>query len=770
MMQEWPGTPVGAPSAAPAAPPQAQWPGQPVSAPQAAPRRPQAAPRPASAPAPQTAPLNNLGITDAEERDALIYQGYTPEQADREMEYRRAGNGEAAMFSPEEEAANVQRRGAEDHALDRFQNRNSIDPTRAIREPWLLGEPIYMPRDEATGDVQTADGAYPLTTYPGLRTVEGGMQAFDPASHAYYAVTPEQAATIQARARQSQEERQARVNRESDPKYQAEYAAAQAGADNVPAWLANLAHGDTLGGLTYAVGASNFLDPMTEGIDRNLASQAGRDAWRDQIDALVAKDPVGSVGMQMVGGLLTPGVKGSGDWISGATGAARTGRAAVVGGGYGMASGVLNSEGDVLKDGLLGGAVGATTGGLLDLGVRSAVSGAAARAQRGSASRRLSRQGVQLTPGQMLQDTPVIGGMIRGLEDGASGVPLAGSAIQGARNEGIDSLNRVAVNRTLAPVGGELPDKVATGYEAVQYAQQFLGRKYEDLLPRITARMDDQFRQDIDGILSQADLELPADLASRLRAIVGGERVLQRAADGEVFTGEEFKKVENTLRLLTERYSRSQDVDQQAIADMLVDTRTAFSEMLARSNPFEADELRAINTGWANLSRVQRAAGGTAAVGREGQFTPGELAVATLQGATQGQRGRGGALMQDLARDAKAALPNTIGDSGTATRGAVTGLLGGAAVGALNPMLAVPVIATATLYSKPAQAALNAIYRATDRQSASSALAELQKFAGRNPALQEYYADAARYLQGAFQGPSPTTAPEARGLLTPTRQ
>lgn len=715
---------------------------------------------PAQAPA-----LNDLGITDAEERDALIAQGYSPEQA---AAFLYDPGMAPAQFTPEEEQANIQRRGAEDHALDRFQNRANIDPFRAISEPWLLNPPRYLGGEpdgiDSNGDM--------VITRPGVLDLGGGrFEIYDEASDAMYPATAAQVDVYRSRARQSQKERQARVTRESDPKYQAEYAAAQAGAENVPKWLANLVHGDTLGGLTYAVGASNFLAPMTEGIGRELASQAGRDAWRDQMDALIADDPTGSIGMQMLGGLLTPGVKGSGDWIGGATGAARTGRAAVVGGGYGALSGVLNAEGDAgdrIGAGLLGGGVGAATGGLLDLGFRRSASGALARAETGNASRRLSRQGVRLTPGQMLQDTPIIGGMIRGLEDGASGIPLAGSAIQGARNEGIDSLNRVAVNRALSPVGGSLPDKVATGYEAVQYAQQFLGRKYDDLLPRITARMDDQFRADIDGILSQADLELPADLASRLRAIVGGDRVLARAADGETFTGEEFKKVENTLRLLTDRYSRSQDVDQQAIADMLVDTRTAFSEMLARSNPFEADELRAINTGWANLSRVQRAAGGTAAVGREGQFTPSELAVATLQGATQGQRGRGGALMQDLARDAKAALPNTIGDTGTATRGAVTGLLGGVAVGALNPHLAIPVIAAATLYSKPAQVALNAIYRATDRQSAFSALAELQRFAGRNPALQEYYADAARYLQGAFQGPSPATTPEATGLLSPT--
>lgn len=70
-------------------------------APQQAPNPARAAPsrpRPASSPmaGPQAAPaarLNDLGITDAQERDALIYQGYTPEQADAEMAQRRGDMG-----------------------------------------------------------------------------------------------------------------------------------------------------------------------------------------------------------------------------------------------------------------------------------------------------------------------------------------------------------------------------------------------------------------------------------------------------------------------------------------------------------------------------------------------------------------------------------------------------------------------------------------------------------------------------------------------------
>lgn len=213
MQQAWQQAPVVG-GAAPA-PAWAQAPAidAPAPARPTAPRR-QAAPAPApmrpQAPAAPAPVLNDLGITDAEERDALIYQGYSPEQADREMEYRRAGNGDAAMFSPEETAANVQMQGAQDHAQDRYDNRAAIDPTLLVRSPWLTGQPTYMPR-EATGQYEQDGQSAPITAYPALRTVDGRTQAFDEASHAYYDVTPEQVATIQGRLSAEQKERISRA-------------------------------------------------------------------------------------------------------------------------------------------------------------------------------------------------------------------------------------------------------------------------------------------------------------------------------------------------------------------------------------------------------------------------------------------------------------------------------------------------------------------------------------------------------------------------------
>ena len=190
--------------------------------------------------------------------------------------------------------------------------------------------------------------------------------------------------------------------------------------------------------------------------------------------------------------------------------------------------------------------------------------------------------------------------------------------------------------------------------------------------------------------------------------------------------------------------------------------------MIARQNPAQADRLRQINEGYANLVRVERAAGSTASQATEGVFSPTQLGVAAAQGAGRSSRANEGALLQDLAVAGRNVLPSRIGDSGTATRGAITGLLAGGAA-FVNPVVAIPTIAaTIGAYSKPAQTALNAVYRATDRQSATSALGELQQYAARNPALQSHYEAAARHLQDAFGSPSQGQEPRASGLLSPT--
>jgi hypothetical protein len=557
------------------------------------------------------------------------------------------------------------------------------------------------------------------------------------------------------------------------PEFMAEYEASLAGAENVPAWLANLSQGNSLGLVGEAVAGINYLAPFTEGVDRGTAYEAGRQAWRDRQANLLREDPLGTVGMQLLGGLATPGLKGSGDWIGGATGAQRIGRASAVGAGYGGAAGIIGSDeadlGSRVSGGLLGAGTGAASAGLLDAGAQKAFAGSAARLTSPSPQRVLSREGVQLTPGQMLEPTPVIGPMLRGIEDGASSIPLLGSTIQGARNEGVESFNIAALNRALAPIGQSLPRSSRPGYSAVEEVQGRLSRAYDDVLPQVSAQLDQPLYDDIARVLDDAAAEMPEDRLAQLTKVLQN-RVFRNIEESDAtISGEQFKRIESELGALARQYRTANDPSIVSFGEAVTGIQNAVREMIARQNPQQAARLRQINEGYANLVRVERAAGSGPAQAADGVFSPTQLGVAVRQGSSRSAAGRGDGLLQDLAVAGRQVLPSRVGDSGTATRGAVTGLLGGGALGAVNPMLAVPVIAGAVTYSKPAQKALNAIYRATDRQTAESALGELQRFAARNPALQPYYQAAAEVVLHAFQRQSPEPAPARAGLLSPTR-
>lgn len=465
---------------------------------------------------------------------------------------------------------------------------------------------------------------------------------------------------------------------------------------------------------------------------------------------------------------FAPGVGQAGSFIrAGATPLIQTARAATVGGATGGLFGAANADGGLEEramGGLLGAAVGAPTAGLLDAGGQRAIQGAAARFAAGPSPQRiLSRERINLTPGQMLQDAPVIGPLIRSLEDNATGVlPF----VQSARNEGVRDLNRAAYNRPLAHIGQELPRKTPVGYQAVEEVQRRLGAAYDEVLPNVSGQLDQPLYDDIAKVLMDAGSEMPVDQLDQLRRILE-TRVFRNVDQSDAtITGAQFKRIESELGALAREYRTAADPSARSVGTAIEGFRTGLRDMIARQNPAQAERIRAINNGYAELVRVERAAGGSAAQARGGVFTGGELSNAVGVGVGRSERARGGALMQDLASAARQVLPNKVGDSGTGSRLVGAGLLGGAIP---LPQVAVPLIAAGLAYSKPAQVAINAIYRATDHESARSALGELQSYAARNPALQSHYEAAARHLQDAFESPSQGQEPRATGLLAPTR-
>lgn len=361
-----------------------------------------------------------------------------------------------------------------------------------------------------------------------------------------------------------------------------------------------------------------------------------------------------------------------------------------------------------------------------------------------SDARKLSREGIRLTPGQMM------GGMAQRTEDALTSAPLTGMSINARRAEGLDDFNRVAINRGLSEVREVMPKKV-TGRAAIKAADQAVSRVYDDALRGVTVAPDNVFAQEVAAI--QSTPNMPAKAADDLKAVVA--EVNQRFA-GPV-PGDVWKEIDSTLATTYRAADRASanDVGARYLRDAIGRLRLAHKGVLERTAPAALEAVEQADAATANLVRARAASTATGA--KKGVFTPAQLNQAVRQadgGARRAYR-QGDALMQDLTDAGVSVLPQTIPDSGTALRLGAVGALGGAST--VNPIFGQALMADAAgslLYSKPVQALVNAIYRGSDPVAARAALAQLGILASRDPALLPVYEAAARQALAAPSRPA----------------
>ena len=518
---------------------------------------------------------------------------------------------------------------------------------------------------------------------------------------------------------------------------------------------------DSIGaGATAAGEQIPFLDEAAAGVV-GLTSGLGYDAIRDRQRAIAAADNQQYRPARVAGGVagFTAGLAApGGNYIRGATGLARAGRAAQVGAAYGglYGAGAADDSYASRLSGLGQGAViGAATGGLTQMGVDrlAGISSGAATAARPSQARRLSRAGIDLTPGQMAAEVPLIGGALRALEEGASSIPVAGAAISGARQRGVEQFNRTVVNQALAPIGRSIPESVPVGQDMMREAQAILNQAYDDVLQDVQIVPD---RTLYDGLGSAINSAVEGSGAPGARRIAREiqERVFRYLGDDAEtpINGQQFKALESEFTALANNALGATDGATRAVGRAYQAVNDTLREALEAQNPGRREALRAVNEAYARMVRPETAAASSASQAAEGVFTPTQLGVAVASQSGRRASARGDALMQELVGPGRGILNSRLGDSGTATRGAVTALASGAAGTAtvMNPQVAIPVIAgVSALYSRPAQRALNALYRSTDNPGAAQRhLARLASLAQREPALQPYYQEAVRFVTG----------------------
>jgi hypothetical protein len=359
-------------------------------------------------------------------------------------------------------------------------------------------------------------------------------------------------------------------------------------------------------------------------------------------------------------------------------------------------------------------------------------SAATARAAPRSNARRLSDEGISLTPGQMM------GGAAQRFEDGLTSVPILGDAIRAAQIRGIDTFNEAALSRGLAPIQGGQAQTV--GREGVRDVTAAISNAYNRALNGVTVVPDQQFAAGLQSVA--ASPRVPPALRGDLMAFV--DDVTTRLA-GPI-DGQAWKAIDADLgaAIRAADAGSANAPAQRFLRNALTDLRSEVGGLMQRTDPAAFAGVRAADEATANLVRIRKASQMTGTARTDGRFTAPQLNSAVQAADTSaGNRAysEGGALMQDLTDAAMTVLPPTVPDSGTPLRSllSVGGLGGGAMAVGANPLAVGAgvggVLAGSAVYSRPVQDAINAIYRASTPGAARAAFGQLQAEAARNPAL-----------------------------------
>ena len=282
----------------------------------------------------------------------------------------------------------------------------------------------------------------------------------------------------------------------------------------------------------------------------------------------------------------------------------------------------------------------------------------------------LMSEGVTPTPGQ------IMGGAVQRAEDKAMSIPILGDAIAAGRRRATGDLNRAAYARALQGTGVD-PKSLSVGREGVAAVKDTLGQAYDDLLPKLSFRPDQQFTSDLANLRQMATNLAPTE-ARRFESLLN-EHLSKMSPNGSM-TGETFKIMESGLGNEIKKFSGATDAYQRELGDALKEALNVFRRGLARSNPQFSQELGNLNRNYANYSILRNA--GARAGDQSAGFSPAQLAAAVRasdRSVGKGATSSGRALMQDLSDAGVNALSSKYPDSGTVGRGLFAGGLGAAA-------------------------------------------------------------------------------------------
>lgn len=307
---------------------------------------------------------------------------------------------------------------------------------------------------------------------------------------------------------------------------------------------------------------------------------------------------------------------------------------------------------------------------------------------------KLRSEGVTPTVGQAL------GGRWNALEEKAQSLPIAGDMIANARQRGLESFNRAAINRATSPVGGKA---ASIGQDGVAEAGDIISSAYDKGKSALGHfQIDNQGAQELTTLK-----QMVAALPDKERKVFEQhwQLLASEVSPNGSIVADGFKRLDSKLGKESARFSGSPDAYQQQLGDALAEMKRIITENAKRANPDAASQIKAADAAYANLVRVEGAA--KSAKNSGGVFTPAQLNSAVQQADRTVRKratARGEALLQDLAAAGQNVIGNKVPNSFTTDRMLIAG--GGLGAGLVNPAIPASLLGTGLLYTAPVQGLL----------------------------------------------------------------
>ena len=227
----------------------------------------------------------------------------------------------------------------------------------------------------------------------------------------------------------------------------------------------------------------------------------------------------------------------------------------------------------------------------------------------------------------------------------------------------------------LRPLDKDLPKSIGSGREAIDYANQIISARYDDILQKMNVTQDDIFSNEI-ATLHRSAATLPKRELRKFDQILDEKlRKVFNDKNGSLL-GQEFKKIDAGLRFEYKRMLKSADPYQQDLGTAIKTAHTSLLNLGKRENPELGRALDSTDIAFAKMRVVDDAAAMLGAT--EGQFTPNQMLNAIKKNTNKKDFAAGHGFDQAETEAAKAIIANTVPNSGTTDRALIAALSTGA--------------------------------------------------------------------------------------------